>query len=221
VQAQYVINLTFHGIGTPDRRLHGGEREIWVSEDSFRSLVDAAAHRGDVRITFDDGNDSDVSLALPLLHSRGLVATFFVVAGMLGRPGFLDRAGVRTLADAGMMIGSHGMRHRPWRGLDDRSLSEELLEARDRLEDIVQRRVTEAACPFGSYDRRVLQRLRGCGYGHVYTSDRGPSQPEDWLQARNTVRSGDGADLLSRIGSRRAPHERLLRQARLAAKRWR
>ena len=60
------------------------------------------------------------SIALPALRERGLTATFFVVAGRLGEPGFLDERGVRALADAGMAIGCHGMRHRPWRGLDER-----------------------------------------------------------------------------------------------------
>jgi peptidoglycan/xylan/chitin deacetylase (PgdA/CDA1 family) len=221
VQAEYVINLTFHGIGSPGRCVQPGERRVWVSEESFHALAGAAAGRGDVRITFDDGNESDVRIALPTLHSLGIVATFFVVAGLLGKRGYLDSAGLRALADAGMPIGTHGMWHRPWRGLDERSLSEELLEARERLEDIVQRPVADAACPFGAYDRRVLRRLRGCGYRRVYTSDRGAARRADWLQARNTVRSDEGAELLAALGWRRAPHTRWLRQATLAAKRWR
>ena len=89
------------------------------------------------------------------------------------------------------------------------------------LEEIVERLVTDAACPFGSYDRRVLRRLRRCGYNHVYTSDRGMARPTAWLQTRNTVRRGDGADLLARISSRPAARERLARRVRRTAKRWR
>jgi peptidoglycan/xylan/chitin deacetylase (PgdA/CDA1 family) len=221
VQQHSIINLTFHGIGRHDRPLEPGERDVWVSWDCCLGVLDAVADRTDIAITFDDGNASDVELALPALRSRGLTATFFVVAGRIGTPGFLDRGGVRTLADAGMTIGCHGMRHRPWRRLDDRSLHEELVDARRVLEGIVGRPVTDAACPFGSYDRRVLRGLRRSGYRHVYTSDRGQTEPADWLQARNTVRRGDGADILARISSRPGPHEKLVQRARLAAKRWR
>ena len=55
-----------------------------------------------------------------------------------------------------MGIGCHGMRHRPWRGLDEAALHEELVEAKAVLERIIERPVCDAACPFGTYDRRVL-----------------------------------------------------------------
>jgi peptidoglycan/xylan/chitin deacetylase (PgdA/CDA1 family) len=216
-----MINLTFHGIGRHERALDPGEHDVWVGRERFLGILDEAADRADVTITLDDGNASDAELALPALLDRGLTAKFFVVAGRIGMPGFLDRAAVRALADAGMTVGCHGMRHRPWRRLDERSLYEELVDARRVLERIVGLPVTDAACPFGSYDRRVLRCLRRSGYLRVYTSDRGPTEPADWLQARNTVRRADGVDLLARISSRPRGYERALRRARLTAKRWR
>lgn len=216
------INLTFHGIGEQENRLERGEEDVWLSISRFLSVLDGVATRSDVRITFDDGYASDVEHALPALRLRGLTATFFVVAGRLGAPGFLDEDGVRTLAAAGMRIGSHGMRHRPWRQLDDGELREELVDSKRRLEAIVERPVTQAACPFGSYDRRVLRTLRRCAYEHVYTSDRGTSRAEDWIQTRNTVRRGDGADLVEHIlSSERSWDYPLRRRAKLVAKRWR
>ena len=216
------INLTFHGVGEPGRALDPGEAGVWVSRRRFAAVLDAVAGRADVRITFDDGNASDLEHALPALVERGLHATFFVVAGRLRTPGFLDRAGVRALADAGMAIGSHGMRHRPWRGLHDGVLREELVDARGRLEEIVQRPVAEAACPFGAYDRRVLHRLRRYGYERVYTSDRGSARAGAWLQARNSVGPSSGAGLLDTIAAAdgHAPTA-LARRAKLAVKRWR
>lgn len=216
------INLTFHGVGEPERPLDPGEAGVWVSRRAFLSVVDSLAGRGDVRITFDDGNASDVRHALPALQRRGLRATFFVVAGRLGTPGFLDPAGVRALAAAGMTIGCHGKHHRAWRGLGESALHEELVEARQALEEIVARPVAEAACPFGSYDRRVLRCLRRAGYERVYTSDRGTARAGAWIQARNTVGTTDGAELLHRIESAGGrPYEALRRRATLAAKRWR
>ena len=69
--------------------------------------------------------------------------------------------------------------------------------------------VIEAACPFGSYDRRVLGELRRAGYRKVYTSDRGPAGRGDWLQPRNTVNCGDGADALARVPLPTTRHGRL------------
>jgi peptidoglycan/xylan/chitin deacetylase (PgdA/CDA1 family) len=215
--ANRVINLTFHGIGTPERALDPGESEVWVTREQFLSLLDDVADRPDVRITFDDGNAGDVEHALPALRERGMRATFFVVAGRLGTPRFLDAAGVRELSAAGMQIGCHGMHHRAWRGLDDAALREELVDAKAILERVVGQPVTQAACPFGSYDRRVLRTLRGCGYRQVYTSDRGTARSSGFLQARNSVGPHDGPGLLGHIASLESP----ARRAKRTVKRWR
>jgi peptidoglycan/xylan/chitin deacetylase (PgdA/CDA1 family) len=217
VVPQRAINLTFHGIGDPGRSLDPGEQGYWIDRDRFLSVLDRVADRDDVAITFDDGNASDIEHALPALRERGLTATFFVVAGRLGTRRFVDEDGVRELAAAGMEIGSHGMQHRPWRGLDEPTLQEELVDAKGILERVLGRPVALAACPFGAYDRRALRTLREAGYRHVYTSDRGTARPDRWLQPRNSVVPGDDGSLLDRIESR----ERLSRRAKLAVKRWR
>lgn len=213
------INLTFHGIGpSAARALDAGEGDVWVSRERFLAVLDAVADRPDVHITFDDGNASDLEHGLPALRERGLSGTFFVVAGRLGTPEFLSVDDVRELAAAGMEIGCHGMHHRAWRGLTDAELTEELVTAKAALEQAVGRPVTRAACPFGSYDRRVLNRLRAAGYTQVYTSDTGLARPGAFLQTRTSVHSGDGAELVRRIETSR---ETLARRAKQAVKRWR
>jgi peptidoglycan/xylan/chitin deacetylase (PgdA/CDA1 family) len=216
------INLTFHGVGEAERPLDPGEEHFWLAEDEFESVLDSVVGRDDVHITFDDGNASDVERVLPQLRRRGLTATFFVVAGRLSAPGFLDESGVRALADAGMGIGCHGMRHRPWRRLDRPALWEEVVEARRVLERVVDRPVAEAACPFGSYDRRVLGFLRTHGYRRAFTSDTGTARPGDWVQARNSVRPGNAAGVIERVlAAERSTHNVVRRRVKLAAKRWR
>jgi peptidoglycan/xylan/chitin deacetylase (PgdA/CDA1 family) len=220
--AHRALNLTFHGIGEPTRPLEDGEAGVWVPAQDFESVLAAAADRPDVHITFDDGNASDVGIALPALVRRGLSATFFIVAGRIGTPGFLDAEGVRALRDAGMAVGSHGMRHRRWRQLPESDLHEETVVAKQAIEDVVGSPVTAAACPFGAYDRRALATLRSAGYARVYTSDRGLARTGDWLQVRNTVHAGDDGAVLDRISSAGSSARRVLAQrARVAAKRMR
>jgi peptidoglycan/xylan/chitin deacetylase (PgdA/CDA1 family) len=195
---------------------------VWIERDTFEAVLDSIADRDDVQLSFDDGNASDLEYGLPSLSQRGLRATFYVVAGRLGKPGFLDTAGVRALAGAGMEIGCHGMGHRPWRGLTGDQLREELVGARTVLEEIVEAPIRKAACPFGSYDRRVLQALRAYGYAHVYTSDRGAALPDAWLQARNSVYRGEDVPMVERIlASERRPDRALYRRAKRLVKRWR
>ncbi|HEY8472303.1 MAG TPA: polysaccharide deacetylase family protein [Natronosporangium sp.] len=194
--ARHAINICFHGIGTPRRELEPGEAPYWVTEPRFLEILDEVATWPRTRLSFDDGNASDVEIALPALLERGLRADFFVLAGRLGKPGSLSEADLRELTRHGMGIGSHGMAHRSWRGLDPAGRREEFVEARERLAAAAGVPVDTAACPLGRYDRRVLAELRRLGYTRVYTSDRRPARPDGWLQPRHSVRDGDTRESL-------------------------
>ncbi|HXA63031.1 MAG TPA: polysaccharide deacetylase family protein [Streptosporangiaceae bacterium] len=183
-----VINLTVHGIGPTDRQLDPGEDLTWIGVEQFERMLDAVVGRQDVRITFDDGNASDVEIALPRLLERGLIGEFYVLAGRLGEPGRLTRDGVRALAEAGMVVGSHGWAHRDWRHLESGQETQEIAGALRVLRDITGRAVSQVAIPFGSYDRHVLRLLRAAGVARAYTSDGGPARADSWLQARNSLR---------------------------------
>jgi peptidoglycan/xylan/chitin deacetylase (PgdA/CDA1 family) len=116
-------------------------------------------------------------------------------------------------------VGTHGLRHRPWRSLDDGELEEELVDAGETIAAAAGRPVDEAACPFGDYDRRVLRALRRNGFRRVYTVDEGPSRPGDWLQARHTILSSDSPATLEQLalGNGRG----LAHSLKTAVKRWR
>jgi peptidoglycan/xylan/chitin deacetylase (PgdA/CDA1 family) len=144
-----------------------------------------------VRVSFDDANSSDVLIALPALLDRGLTAQFFLVAARLGSPGSLTVDDVRELSAKGMSIGTHGMSHRPWTGMTPAVREAELVTARRLLEGAAGVPVTEAACPLGRYDRRLLADLRRLGYRRVYTSDRATGRADGWLQPRFSVRRED------------------------------
>ena len=187
----YIINVLFHGVGTPRRLLEPGEDRYWVDRQRFLRLLDELVGRPEVRISFDDGNISALDIAMPALVERGLRADFFVVAGRLGEPGSLDADGVRELHRWGMGVGTHGMAHRSWRGMDPPTRTRELVLAREQLSGVVGAAVDVGACPLGRYDRRLLADLRRLGYHRIYTSDRRWSRDGAWLQPRFSVRRHD------------------------------
>jgi peptidoglycan/xylan/chitin deacetylase (PgdA/CDA1 family) len=187
-----LFHLTFHGLGAPARKLPPGEENYWVDPPLFAAVLDQVAGRDDVRITFDDSYESDYAIALPLLAERKLKARFFVVADRVDQKGCLSTRQIRSMCAQGMAIENHGMRHRRWKDLSRQDLHEELVVARDRLQQVTGAPVTEAACPFGSYNRRAFQMLREQGYQRVYTSDGGSSAPDAWVQPRITVLRSHG-----------------------------
>lgn len=189
-----LINLCFHGIGTPARELEPGEDRYWITEELFLAVLDEVSDREDVRLSFDDGNASDALIGLPALVERGLAGTFFALAGRLDQQGSLSGAQLRELAAAGMTIGTHGMEHVPWRGLDQVSRRRELIVARRMLEEASAQTITECALPLGRYDRRTLGHLRAAGYAAVHSSDRRPAWRGGWMQPRYSLRKDDSID---------------------------
>jgi peptidoglycan/xylan/chitin deacetylase (PgdA/CDA1 family) len=217
-----VTGVCFHGVGPPGPRTDPEAAGYFVSRDLFLAVLDELTAHPEADLTFDDGYASDVDIVLPALTERDLTGRFFPLAGRLGSPGHVDATGVRALAQAGMTIGSHGMRHRSWRGLDASAEEEELTQARSLIAEAAGTPVTSVACPFGAYDRRVLAALRGHGYARVFTSDRRRARAGDWLQPRYSIRGHDTvATVRDGILAPRPLREKLRAGAAGRVKAWR
>lgn len=219
-QVRRPVYLTFHGLGQPHEAAARDSLPYWLPIAQFKEFLSVIASRPWVRITFDDSYKSDVEAALPALLEAGLTARFFVLAGMLDHPGYLASSDVRTLAQAGMTIGSHGMYHRRLTELDDAALQLELAESRDRLSQVIGTAVTEFSCPFGSYNRRVLTRARKVGFHTIYTSDGGHAADDFWLRPRTSLRRHHSVeDIILQTDANLETAARVVRTAKLFIKR--
>jgi peptidoglycan/xylan/chitin deacetylase (PgdA/CDA1 family) len=184
--------LHFHGLGPTPDWVHSEERVYWCKEDRFKSILDSICVLSQVvpiQLTFDDGNISDALIALPALVDRGQVASFFVCAGRIGLPGYLGGSALNEIVSGGMEIGSHGWGHVDWRRVDDKALDLEIDGARKKIADILGRDIDKVAVPFGSYDRRVLHRLRRSEIKAVFTSDGGRAPLTGWILPREVFRT--------------------------------
>lgn len=186
-----MINICFHGVGTPRRELESDEDAYWISSDLYHRVIDEIDGRDDVVVSFDDGNASDLDIGLGPLVDTNRTATFFVLAARLDQAGSLSRDDLTQLRLHGMKIGTHGMDHVPWRGLSPDQTDRELTRARMIIEDAIGDEVSEAALPLGRYDRRVLGELRRRHYSRVFSSDRRRARAGAWLQPRYSLHAGD------------------------------
>jgi len=194
--AAFQIGLIFHGIGTPTRDMGPGEAPYWISKEQFACTLDQICdlpNPDQVRISFDDGNLSDLKIALPLLLERGLRADFFVLTGRIGCSGSLDVGDIQALQAAGMEIGSHGIDHLRWSNLEPDVLRAELQVSRRVLEGICGKPVQSAAIPFGAYNSAALRALRAAGYISVYSSDGWRMDPTAFLRPRCSVTRNMGS----------------------------
>jgi peptidoglycan/xylan/chitin deacetylase (PgdA/CDA1 family) len=205
--------LDIHGIGPKPAWIQPDEDSYWCDHPAtFERILDqvSAAFERDgtrIEITFDDGNASDASIAVPALARRKLRAAFFVCAGRIGTPGYLDRAALADLLAAGMQIGSHGWSHVDWSKIDDATLEVEVNDAKRSIEDATGRPVDAVAIPFGRYNRRVMGRLGG--FRTIYTSDGGFAREGGRIVPRNSYRKHWGDTTLAELCAGR---ERLLRK---------
>lgn len=188
MSARFYLNL--HGIGAPHAGVEADERPYWLTAERLDEvLARVARNASDVGVTFDDGNMSDLELALPLLKKHGVSAAFFIPTDRIGAAHYLRADDIRTLHREGMGIGSHGLAHRRWSSLNDEELDAEINRPLAVLAEIIGEPVRSVGVPFGAYDGRVLASLRKAGVTQVFTSDGGPCLPGAWLLPRNSLRS--------------------------------
>src|SRR5258705_6387414 len=125
-----IVFLMYHELELPGRRLIQSEpgyvRYIlpletfrsqmqWLKSSGFRGLSVSEAVRypqeAGVCITFDDGCETDLISAAPVLREFGFRATFYLTAGFLGTPGYLSTIPFRQLVSLDFEIGIHSITH--------------------------------------------------------------------------------------------------------------
>jgi peptidoglycan/xylan/chitin deacetylase (PgdA/CDA1 family) len=176
-----------------------------------------AAAPGSVMLTFDDGCASDFEEALPILRARRFRAAFFVNPARIGRPGYLGWDELQALANADMVVGSHGLDHALLDDLPEPELERQLAASRDLLESRLGRPVEWLSLPGGTGGRRALRIASARGYRLVFGSRPGlvdPLRPPPVLP-RWAVRQGHGLEGFRDIVSQR-PGPRIRAELRFA-----
>ena len=91
--------------------------------------------------------------------------------------GALGMKEVAELAEAGVDLGFHTLRHHRLTGLDDDALERALTEGRRELEQAVGRQLTMIAYPHGKADARVAKAARAAGFRVGFSGRHDPVVP--------------------------------------------
>lgn len=184
-----IVFLMYHELEVSGRPLcqpGAGYARYVVSEQLFREQMQHLKDHGyhgltvgqalefsgekRVAITFDDGSETDLLVAAPVLRQSGFGATFYITSGWIGQAGHLSVSQLIELSNQGFEIGCHSMSHPYLSDLNDVELRRETLDAKSMLEQIIGKPVEHFSCPGGRYDHRVAQAARAAGYRSVATS---------------------------------------------------
>lgn len=185
-----IVFLMYHELELPGRKLcqsdPGYVRYIlpldafqkqmqWLRDSGYRGInvSEALAYpsQPSVCITFDDGCETDLIAAAPVLREFGFRATFYITAGFLDTPGYLNSQQLRELDSQGFEIGCHSMTHPYLPDLSDSDLKREIADAKKRIEQILCHPIEHFSCPGGRYNERVLSMARQAGFKSVANSD--------------------------------------------------
>jgi peptidoglycan/xylan/chitin deacetylase (PgdA/CDA1 family) len=153
-------------------------------------------------ITIDDGRVDGYSEALPILRRHAMVATYFVIAGRIGRPGYLDAGEVRALAAVGMEIGDHSMDHVNLVRATPAELQIEVAGAAEILARITGTAPVSFAYPFGDFDAAVARAVASAGLWMAVTTRAGTLETADVRYEVPRLHVGPGTlpeDLLKRL----------------------
>lgn len=118
-----------------------------------------------ITLSWDDGHPLDMRIAR-LMADCGLVGTFYVPIS-INRPQ-LDVCQLLELSAMAMEIGSHGLTHLPL--TRTKEMERELLESKDRLEQMIGKGVSSFCYPMGKFNRRVVLATQSAGYSLARTT---------------------------------------------------
>lgn len=155
----------------------------WLSErretvTELRSFLKVPDSKGLIAITFDDGFRDNFTVALPLLEKYNLPMTMFMVAGYIGKEGYLDSAELKELAKHPLItVGSHGLWHRPFTVLSDGEAMYEFTESKRLIEDAIGQSVDLFAYPYGDCNGRIEMLCEASGYAGAWSVWNGNNTP--------------------------------------------
>ena len=185
-------------------------------------------------ITVDDGFADFETNAWPELQKRGINATLYVTAGVVGRRPrwlaplhadqlpMLNQQQLVDLAAQGCEIGAHSMSHPQLDCLASDQAAQEIGQCKEVLEQALGQSVDSFAYPHGHYNRKVRQMVVDAGYSSASAVKDALSHLDDdqFALARITVKSKfDEAKIDQVIVGEAFP--RAWRRERLRTRGWR
>ena len=138
---------------------------------ALESRIEAGSESNGVAITFDDGYESNLRVALPIFAEMAMTATVFVVTDWVGTSRYCTWAQLRELQSAGWSIQSHTASHPFLSTLSEAALRHELADARREIEDRLGQAVVTLALPNGDWPpSRFVSLVQDAGYRYIASS---------------------------------------------------
>nr|WP_294873612.1 polysaccharide deacetylase family protein [uncultured Pedobacter sp.] len=115
-------------------------------------------------ISFDDTDLDQFTIAAPELKKYGFKGVFFIMTVSIGRPRYMSKAQIKTLADEGHVIASHTWNHKNFTEFTDEDWEVQIDKPTKTLETITGKKVEYFAYPYGVWKPETLHKLKEHGF---------------------------------------------------------
>ena len=154
-------------------------------------------------LSYDDGVEQDVRL-MEIMNAHGLKGTFNLNSGLYAKEGTkypegqIHRRMTRKQADAlyagsGQEVALHAYEHADLTSLPPSAAAWQITKDKEEMEKQFGRIIRGFAYPYGTFDDRTVETLRGCGiaYARTVISTHAFGLPKDWLRLEATCHHND------------------------------
>ena len=125
--------------------------ESWYNEKFNGNLA--------IHLTFDDANQSDYTLALPLLKEFNFTASFYPYLNAIDNPNKLSWQQLKEIRLNQFEIGSHGISHTPLINQKLNEIKAEIRDSKEKIEQNMQQPITIFAIPYGLYSNKITSEI--------------------------------------------------------------
>lgn len=130
-----------------------------------------------ILLTFDDGYRDFYADAYPILKKYNAKATQYVIAGFINRPNHLLLSQLQQIASDGLVeIGAHTVNHVWLKGAPLRTVSNEIFQSREILQQMIHKPVVSFAYPFGAFDEQAIKVVKDAGFSSAVATIPGIDQ---------------------------------------------
>ena len=160
----------------------------------------------DITITFDDGYEGVFIFARQILNESSIKRKIvFPIVDYIGKYNTWDTSfylnkykhlninQIKTLVSEGWEIGSHTCKHKYLGSLNTNEILKELVDSKEKLENIINMEVKSFAPPYGILDKKIFDICKRVGYKEIFIQkNKNVRNVEDILVVkRNNVYSID------------------------------
>ena len=130
-------------------------------------IENAGQYPKPVIITFDDGYEDNYTNAYPILKEYNFPATVFLISGLIGKPGYLNKNEILQMEDL-VSFQDHTVTHRSLATLSAAEQEYELSASKQAIEALTGQKVFAVAYPDGSDNQTTIEIAKQLGYQYAF-----------------------------------------------------